>query len=453
MSTPNVEPAASPDVLQAEPKRGVGVRRLNRVPLIVLCSLVAVAILAVTYTFHQRQQEAMRQQQAAEEEVKVAEPVGAPVRLANPDSFIEPARDLPQEIPAAVPTQGGQPVQQVVQTPAQPSAADQARDQALAERYQQIAAVEKAKLQSLEAALGAPATVEAFKDGGQQAANPGGVPGLPTGGGLVPPLLGGGPANQRSVPSSAQLAAMLGGGGGNSDPNRQGDKRGFLAGAAGDPQVYLKDTRNPAVSPYEVKAGTVIPGVLIGGLNSDLPGQIIGQVRQNVYDTATGQLLLIPQGARLVGTYDSSVTMGQKRALVAWQRIIYPDGSSVSLGGMPGTDQGGYAGFRDKVDNHYWRIYGNAALMSLFSAGIQLSQPRSSRGGNGEYSSQEIMAGELGRQLGQLGMETTRRNMDIQPTLEIRPGYLFNIMVTKDMILPPPGSVAAVPGVGDGRFQ
>lgn len=106
--------------------------------------------------------------------------------------------------------------------------------------------------------------------------------------------------------------------------------------------------------------------------------------------------------------------MGQRRVLIGWNRIIYPDGSSVSLDLMPGADQGGYVGLTDKVNNHYWKIFGNALLLSAFSGGIQLSQPQS-KGDN--YSALEIMTAELGRQLGQLGMETARRNLDIQPTI------------------------------------
>lgn len=171
----------------------------------------------------------------------------------------------------------------------------------------------------------------------------------------------------------------------------------------------------------------------MGGINSDLPGQVVGQVRQNVYDTATGQYLLIPAGARLIGTYDSTVTSGQKRVLVAWTRIVYPDGTSVSLDRMPGADRGGYAGFKDKVNSHYGRMFVNALLLSGFSAGVQLSQPQST--GNG-LSAREIATAEMGRQLGQLGAEVARRGLDVQPTITIRPGYRFNIMVTKDMVLP-----------------
>lgn len=219
------------------------------------------------------------------------------------------------------------------------------------------------------------------------------------------------------------------------DLNRQAEKREFLDSFDKAASPYLNQTRIPAISPHEVKAGFIIPGVMISGINSDLPGQIIGQVRQNVYDSATGRFLLIPAGAKLVGTYDSSVSAGQERVLVAWNRIIFPDSSSVSIEAMPGADKSGFAGFHDKVDNHYWRTFGNAALLSLFSAGIQLSQPQAAV--SGTYNSQQIMAAEIGRQLGRLGMQLTQRNLNIQPTLEIRPGFQFSIMVTKDMILPP----------------
>ena len=219
------------------------------------------------------------------------------------------------------------------------------------------------------------------------------------------------------------------------DINRQDEKKHFLDSFADAGSPYLNQTRIPAISPHELKAGFIIPGVMISGINSDLPGQIIGQVRQNVYDSATGRHLLIPAGARLVGTYDSRVSAGQERVLVAWNRIIFPDSSSVSLEGMPGADRSGFAGFNDQVDNHYWRTFGNAALLSLFSAGIQLSQPRGAV--TGTYSSEQIMAAAIGWQLGQLGRQFAQKNLSIQPTLEIRPGFQFSVMVTKDMILPP----------------
>lgn len=199
---------------------------------------------------------------------------------------------------------------------------------------------------------------------------------------------------------------------------------------------YLPNTRVPAISPYEVKAGTVIPSIMVSGINSELPGQLIAQVVQNVYDSATGRYLLIPQGAKLVGTYDHQVSTGQKRVLIAWNRIIYPDASSLDLGAMAGLDQSGYAGFKDKANNHVWPTFRNALLLSAITAGVQLSQPRAQQG-NYAYSSQQMIAGSLGMQLNQLGLSSYQGRVNMAPTLTIRPGYRFNVMVSKDMVLPP----------------
>jgi type IV secretion system protein VirB10 len=199
-------------------------------------------------------------------------------------------------------------------------------------------------------------------------------------------------------------------------------------------QNTLNARREPPVTPYELRAGAVIPAVMIGGVNSDLPGQLLAQVSGNVYDTATGRLILIPQGSKLLGTYDSGVTTGQERVLVAWTRIIFPDGSALDLGRMPGASEDGYAGLHDQVNNHFWKIWSNALLLSAFSAGIQLSQ------GNGNNQSSNLnatqtIAASTGQQMGQLGMEIARRNLQIQPTLDVRPGYRFVVQVTKDVIL------------------
>lgn len=218
------------------------------------------------------------------------------------------------------------------------------------------------------------------------------------------------------------------------DPNGQGSKAAFMdRQPIADP--YLNAKREAPRSRTELKAGSVIPAIMVGGINSDLPGEIVGQVSRNVYDTATGDYLLVPAGAKVVGVYDSRVVYGQSRVLVAWERIIFPDGSSISIGGMPGTDMGGYSGFSDKVNRHFWPTFRDALFMSVISAGAQLSQPQSANGEN--YSPSQIAAAALGQQFSQVGSELVSRNMDRQPTLEIRPGYQFNVMLNKDVILPP----------------
>ena len=201
----------------------------------------------------------------------------------------------------------------------------------------------------------------------------------------------------------------------------------------------LSATVRSAVSPYEVKAGTIIPGVLLTGVNSDLPGQLIAQVREPVFDTETGQHLLIPQGARLVGLYSHQTVYGQERVLITWKRVIFPNGSSLTLkDGMPGTDALGAAGFRDEVNQHLVRVFGSALLLSVISAGIQLSQiPEFGQGFSGPTAG-NVLGAAVGQQLGQTSSELIRRGMNVSPTIEIRPGYAFNVMVIQDIVFPGP---------------
>ncbi|MCE7087042.1 conjugal transfer protein TrbI [Campylobacter coli] len=198
---------------------------------------------------------------------------------------------------------------------------------------------------------------------------------------------------------------------------------------------YLKYTKQKPLSTYEIKAGWNIPAILITGVNSDLPGQILAQVTQNVYDSATGKYLLIPQGTKVVGAYSSNIIYGQSRLLVAWNKLIFPNGDTLNLDGMQGASQDGYTGFEDQVDNHYFRIFGSAFLLSSISAGIALSD-NSDTNSEKETASDKAIAQAI-QQMGQVASEMIRKNMNISPTLKIRPGYKFNIFVTKDIILEP----------------
>jgi type IV secretory pathway VirB10-like protein len=188
-------------------------------------------------------------------------------------------------------------------------------------------------------------------------------------------------------------------------------------------------------TPYELRAGAVIPGTMISGVTSDLPGQIIGQVSQNVYDTATGKYLLIPQGTRLLGVYSSDVAYGQDSILVAWQRLIFPDGKALDIGSMPGSDSAGNAGFRDEVDNHYGRIFGQALLMSGIVAGVTYSQlqNQSQSVPFGPPNAGSVMSAAMGQQLGEVTAQMIAKNLNIAPQNKIRPGYLFNVTVVKDL--------------------
>jgi type IV secretion system protein VirB10 len=192
-------------------------------------------------------------------------------------------------------------------------------------------------------------------------------------------------------------------------------------------------------STYEIRTGFVIPATLISGMNSDLPGQILAQVSQDVFDTATGKWRLIPQGSRLIGRYSSDVAYGQSRVLIAWQRIVFPDGKAMDIGSMPGADAAGYSGFKDQVNNHYLRVFASAFLMSGVTAGVTYSQRQNQQGGTiGQPSASSALSEALGQQLGQVTAQLISNNMNIAPTLEIRPGYRFNVIVTKDMTFSKP---------------
>lgn len=227
------------------------------------------------------------------------------------------------------------------------------------------------------------------------------------------------PAAQPSDPTAAQ--------------NRQDQKEAFVA-KAGD-----ASTRNPGSlqlpsSPYQVMAGTIIPAALVTGINSDLPGQVIANVSEAVYDTATGRHLLIPQGSRLMGRYDSQVAFGQRRVLLVWTRLILPDTSSVALDRLPGMDPAGYAGLEDGIDWHWDRILAGSALSTLLGIGAELAAPENRTDGN-----RIVIAGRESAQqtVNQVGQEITKRNMSIQPTLTIRPGFPMRVMVSKDLALRP----------------
>ncbi|PHV13512.1 TrbI/VirB10 family protein [Chitinimonas sp. BJB300] len=218
------------------------------------------------------------------------------------------------------------------------------------------------------------------------------------------------------------------------DLNRQAQKLAFQQKT--HKTGYLNSQLTPPASPFDLKAGTVIPSILVSELNSDLPGEIIAQVSQNVYDTASGNHLLIPQGTKLFGRYDSQVSFGQERLLINWQRLIYPNAYTLELGGMSGHDREGKAGLADRVNNHYGRIFGWGLLTSLLSASYQLSQPEQDRRDDRVLTNRQVVGAAVGQQMTQLGVEMAKRNMRVQPTIEIRKGYQMNVMVNKDITFP-----------------
>lgn len=244
----------------------------------------------------------------------------------------------------------------------------------------------------------------------------------------------------RGGASSGSAAVILPGQSGEHyDPAAAKDKEAFFERADADSAWTSPHVRTQG-QPFEIKTGAVVPAALVTGINSELPGSITAQVTQNVYDSAWGRHLLIPQGSKLVGVYDSRVAYGQSRVLVAWNRVVFPDGSSITLGAMPGTDQSGYAGYNDKVNNHYLRIFGSAILMSLISGGMSYAVDSldSSSGDSDTPSMQQEMGTALASQLGQASLRLLEKNISIAPTLEIRPGYAFNVVITKDLVFERP---------------
>lgn len=213
------------------------------------------------------------------------------------------------------------------------------------------------------------------------------------------------------------------------DPNSQQRKLDFIgqpaAGGTANPHVL----RTPA-SPYQVMAGSIIAASLITGVNSDLPGLVTAQVTENVYDTVTGRTLLIPQGSRLVGSYDSVVAFGQSRALLVWQRIILPDGSSIQIDNLPATDAAGYAGLEDRVDYHTWRLLKGVALSTLLGVGTELTLDDESDLVRAVRESSQQSASQAGQQI-------VTKNLNIQPTVTVRPGWPLRVIVHSDLTLRP----------------
>ena len=214
------------------------------------------------------------------------------------------------------------------------------------------------------------------------------------------------------------------------DATDQTRKLAFLRSGADD-KIYNPHALQRPVSPYQVMAGTIIAASLVSGLNSDLPGFVIAQVTEHVHDTVTGRHVLIPQGSRLVGRYDSVVAFGQERALVVWQRIIRPDGTSIVIDNLPATDTSGYAGLVDEVDQHTWKIVKGIALSTLLGIGNQLAFA------NTDSDLLKALRESTGQTTNRAGQRIVERSLNVQPTITVRPGWPLRVIVHKDLVLTP----------------
>jgi len=453
-------------------QRTTGTRRVNNLPLYIVGGVISVFLLIMALVAADRaakQNQPAEQQQAKKGDTSMfaKELAGdqtdgiikaAPAALVVPDldaagppGSVPIARPANLDLPPAPPTSSQQYAGQM-QGPAQGQAPRTAREE-------EAARIRMMKLQQLEEAVKARTSVQL---------------GMPRSPGSPPPAgaaVGGAPTSNADVlarlaavrqqieaatqddPAAAYQARLqqlqqlqqlqgagpagdTGGGAQLVQARAHGNDIGRYGGSGQGDRWRLDSKPEAPRTPYELRAGFVVPALLISGINSELPGTIMAQVSQDVYDTATGKWRLIPRGSRLVGTYNSEVVYGQSRVLVAWQRIIFPDGKAMDIGAMPGADSAGYAGFKDQVNNHYFRVFGSAFLMSAVTAGIARSQPQSTPYGSPSFSS--ALSQSVGQQLGQVTAQLIAKNLNVSPTLEIRPGYRFNVIVTKDMTFSKP---------------
>jgi type IV secretory pathway VirB10-like protein len=226
------------------------------------------------------------------------------------------------------------------------------------------------------------------------------------------------------APAGALAAAGVG------NLTSQDHKLAFLNGNPDRHTVSLDRVEAPA-SPYVLQAGAVIAAALLTGLRSDLPGQVTAQVTEDVYDSPTGQVLLIPQGARLVGQYDAQIAFGQSRALLVWNRLIMPNGRSIVLERQPGADAEGYAGLEDQVDNHWGMLFKAAILSTLLSVGSEAGTS------DNENSLAQAIRQGASQSFNQTGEQVVSRSLNVQPTITIRPGFPVRVMVTHDLVLEP----------------
>lgn len=420
------QPPASPSHLN--PKR---VSRLNYWPLVVVGIIVFLFACGVCYTAWRRTQPVT--QARADGDTSAHEG-------ATPPSFLGTAQTTQASpIPKPAPSPNAKDPAPHQEAPTTPSTMPDPRIAAWQAFWQQQQQLEQKRLEEADNALHASADTSGNgsargQGGGRDAASldvPGMAAGLPPGTTMASAgaLSGGFSANAISSGGSPS------GAGGGTDPVNQASKRAFL-GQTGDPLGMNEDLAGFVHGPKQstIMAGTAIRGVMVGGGNSDMPGMIIGQVSHTVCDSMTGSIPLIPQGTRVIGTYDNSVSQGQTRMGVVWTRAIFPDSASRQLGAMEGADQSGSAGLHDIVRTHFWEKFLSQTLISFGGAAAQLAQPQQSAFSG--YSPSSVAAGSLTQGYSQLGQEYARAGLSIPNTLEIRPGYEFTIMVNKDLTLP-----------------
>jgi type IV secretion system protein VirB10 len=392
--TPSSPPKEDPEalVLRGRPRPAVRFRRG-----LIVGTTGAVAAGLVTLSWLALEPPSFRKAATAVESDEPASKSGADALANVPSNY----GDVPRLGPP-LPGDLGRPILEH-----QRSLAEAAKDDPLAAEAEQARAAEEAERQRLAAARQAARSSPVIV---QLAGGPAAAPAA-----LSEPAQAEVPGEQGTPASDA--------------PAVQQHKIEFArAGSEGDINPHQMGA---PPSPWTLSAGTVVPASLITGLNSDLPGTVLAQVTENVRDSATGRTVLIPQGARLIGTYDSVVAYGQRRALVVWTRIVLPDGSSVRLDNLPATDTSGFAGLADKVDSHTWALLKGIALSTLLGVGTQLSL------GGSESDLVRAIRESTQQNAAHAGGQITSRNLDVQPTIKVRPGWPVRVLVNKDLMLQP----------------
>jgi type IV secretion system protein TrbI len=406
-------------------------RRVNNLPVYIgvgalALFLVIIALVAMDRAGHQHKNKV--------EAEKPAETNFASAVLADHDeSFIPPAQQPgPPEIPKSEDKELAVPVVMPKDLKNPPPPPDRNKDSGQHTAGSDEADhIRQAKLQEFENAVKAKTTVQLTDLSGKRGVGESGsnTPDASEVGKLL--------AAAQNEDSVIKALTQIPGGGYAKTAATRNDIKQFAGIGQGD-RWRMDSKPEPPRTRYELRAGFVVPATMISGISSDLPGQVIAQVSENVYDTPTGRFLLIPQGSRLVGSYSSEVAYGQKRVFVAWQRIVFPDGKAMDIGAMPGADSAGYAGFHDKVNNHYIRIFGSALLMSAIIAGASLSQTHQNDTFGNTQSTSGVLSESLGQGLGSTMAALMQANLSISPTLEIRPGFRFNVMAVKDLTFAKP---------------
>ncbi|NYT80250.1 TrbI/VirB10 family protein [Alcaligenaceae bacterium] len=415
-ATPQAADKVAPEAvaLRAQPRP---VTRLNRRTLALLVGGLSVAVLGATIWSLQPQRRGAGTQTELYNVDRVSKSEGLDALPADYSMLLTP--EVPSDVPELGPPLPGDLGPAIVnsQQPAVATYAPPGVDAEAAER--------EARRKEAEAAA---ASSVFFRTGQGQSGQPAAATAqaMPVAPGMDSTLaafdpLAAGPAStaaQSSDPTAAQ--------------NQQDQKEALLQ--SGSAETRNSGNLQMPASPYQVMAGTVIAAALVTGIKSDLPGDVIGTVTEPVYDSATGKYLLIPQGSRILGRYNSQVSYGQSRVQVVWHRVILPDTSSLTLDNLIGTDPAGYAGLEDDVDWYWGRIVGGAVLTTLLGVGAELAAPENRQDGD-----RIIIAGRDSAQdsINQVGQEMTRRNMNIQPTLTSRPGLPVRIIVNKDLVLRP----------------